>query len=303
MFEAEVKGNGRFLLGIMETIKDIVDEVTIEVDEEGMRLRQLDRSHIQFVELDMPSMFFDMFKCDAPMNFSIDTEDLVKALKRRRTGDTIGFKDYGAGAILVSLSGKSAKNFMIHKIDIEYEAPNPPELDFYTHAVVPYPALKEALYDMTFFHDKVMIGLHKGGKIICSAYNMEATIDGEVEITQGINAKSIYSLDPIRKGLKNLKDVKEVHLNVMNDAPIQISVEQDGCKFATLVAPRIESDDEGNTIPQVRATLFEKRTPYAKEKIDAANHVFKTAIMTESISADKHMAPKNFKTAQMCASI
>ena len=58
MFKLELSDN-KIFKDIFDTVSGIVDEVVLECDSEGMRLRCLDRSHITFVNLELKASFFD----------------------------------------------------------------------------------------------------------------------------------------------------------------------------------------------------------------------------------------------------
>ncbi|MBC7119931.1 MAG: DNA polymerase sliding clamp, partial [Methanobacteriaceae archaeon] len=126
MFKAELN-DPNILRTSFDAISSIVDEVQIQVDSEGMRLDALDRSHITFVHLELKREIFDEYECDEPEKINVDTEELMKVLRRARAGDRLIITSDDANLIL-TFEGEATRQFKIRLIDIEYETPQPPEI-------------------------------------------------------------------------------------------------------------------------------------------------------------------------------
>ena len=88
MFKAELS-DPNILKTSFDAISSIVDEVQIQTDSEGLRLDALDRSHITFVHLELKSSLFDEYVCDEPEKINVDTEELMKVLKRSKGDDRV----------------------------------------------------------------------------------------------------------------------------------------------------------------------------------------------------------------------
>ncbi|MBC7097391.1 MAG: DNA polymerase sliding clamp, partial [Methanobacteriales archaeon] len=126
MFKAELN-DPNILRTSFDAISSIVDEVQIQIDSEGMRLDALDRSHITFVHLELKREIFDEYECDEPEKINVDTEELMKVLRRARAGDRLIITSDDANLIL-TFEGEATRQFKIRLIDIEYETPQPPEI-------------------------------------------------------------------------------------------------------------------------------------------------------------------------------
>ena len=83
MFKA-ILGDSNILLTSFKAISSIVPEVQIQASENGLKLDALDQSHITFVHLELNIELFDEYKCDSPVTINVDTEELMKVLKRGR---------------------------------------------------------------------------------------------------------------------------------------------------------------------------------------------------------------------------
>ena len=74
--------NNKILKDVFAGVSEIIDEVIIECDSEGLTLKSLSRDHTTFVELMLKSSLFDDYECPLPESFGIDTVTLDSILKR-----------------------------------------------------------------------------------------------------------------------------------------------------------------------------------------------------------------------------
>lgn len=256
-FSAESQDNGMWLYGAITALHDILDEAEVVVNEEGIRIRGLDRSHIQFVDLFLKSEFFDRFSFEEPMKFAVDTEDMAKAIKRWKRGDIVTLSDYGADHLKMKFDGKSTKDFLIEKVVKDYDSPEPPELDLEADAEVDFMALKEGLMDIALYSDKALITV-KDEKLTLSSPKLN--IEMFTKMIKDGNARSIFSIDKLRCGLNLLKDVQRVNLQLGDDTPLVIQVEKDGATYSTLTAPRISEDE-------TESSFFTQPVEYLADKV------------------------------------
>ena len=155
MFKAELSDSS-ILKTSFDAISSIVDEVQIQTDSEGFRLDALDRSHITFVHLELKSSLFDEFICDEPEKINIDTDELMKVLKRSKSNDRV-LMTLDEGNLILTFVGEATRTFKIRLIDIEYDSPAPPSLDYPTEFEIPFTLLKDSIQDMDIFSDKITL--------------------------------------------------------------------------------------------------------------------------------------------------
>lgn len=244
MFKAELSDSS-ILKTSFDAISSIVDEVQIQTDSEGFRLDALDRSHITFVHLELKSSLFDEFICDEPEKINIDTDELMKVLKRSKSNDRV-LMSLDEGNLILTFVGEATRTFKIRLIDMEYDSPAPPSLDYPTEFEIPFTLLKDSIQDMDIFSDKITL--------MVDQENFYASAEGEfgdanIEYLHGekidTKAKSIFSLEKIREMLKADKFSEIATICLGNDMPLTLSlkmVSEDG-ELSFLLAPRIESED------------------------------------------------------------
>jgi proliferating cell nuclear antigen len=244
MFKA-VLSDSNILKTSFDAISSIVDEVQMQADSEGLRLDALDRSHITFVHLELKNGLFDEFICDEPLKINVDTEELMKVLKRSKSDDIVELS-VDEGNLIVIFEGEARRRFKIRLIDIEYEAPSPPDLEYPTEFEVPFILLKNSIQDIEIVSDKIVLAVN-ADKFIAEAEGEFG--DAKIEYLHGekidINAKSIFSLEKIKEMLKADKFSDTIVLKLGNDMPLNLSLKMisDEGELSFLLAPRIESEE------------------------------------------------------------
>lgn len=244
MFKAELN-DPNILKTSFDAISSIVDEVQIQVDSEGMRLDALDRSHITFVHLELHKELFDEYECDEPEKINIDTEELMKVLRRAKAGDRLIITSDDANLIL-TFEGEATRQFKIRLIDIEYETPQPPLIEYENEFEVPFSLLKDAIADIDIFSDKITFKVDEEKFIISSKGEFG---DAMIEYYHGEKikepAKSVYSLDKIREMLRADRFSETATINLGNDMPLKLTLKmpEDEGELSFLLAPRLEAEE------------------------------------------------------------
>ncbi|OPY21043.1 MAG: DNA polymerase sliding clamp [Methanobacterium sp. PtaU1.Bin097] len=244
MFKA-VLSDSNILKTSFDAISSIVDEVQMQADGDGLKLDALDRSHITFVHLELKSDVFDVYKCNEPLKINVDTEELMKVLKRAKLDDMVEIS-VDEGNLIITFEGEARRTFKIRLIDIEYEAPSPPQLEYPTEFEIPFNLLKNSIQDIDIVSDKISLIVDQD-KFIASAEGEfgEATIEYVHGEKIGDKAKSVFSLEKIKEMLKADKFSETAVLKLGNDMPLNLSLKMpaDEGELSFLLAPRIESEE------------------------------------------------------------
>ncbi|MEN6329213.1 MAG: proliferating cell nuclear antigen (pcna) [Methanobacteriaceae archaeon] len=244
MFKA-VLSDSNILKTSFDAISSIVDEVQMQADEEGLRLDALDRSHITFVHLELKKNVFDEYQCKEPLKINVDTEELMKVLKRAKAEDMVELTT-DEGNFIITFEGEARRTFKIRLIDIEYEAPSPPQLDYPTEFEIPFSLLKDSIQDIGIVSDKIALQIDED-KFKASAEGDFG--DAQIEYLHGEkiqeNAKSVFSLEKVKEMMKADKFSETAQIKLGNDMPLNLYLKMasDEGELSFLLAPRIESEE------------------------------------------------------------
>lgn len=227
-----------------EAISSIVDEVQIEVDSDGLRLNVIDRSHITFVHLDLKESLFDIFQCDKPIKLNIDTEELMKVLKRSKSDDVMELTVDG-GNLIVTFEGEVKKTFKVKLIDLEYDTPTPPSIEYPVKISIPIGTLKETIQDIEIVADRVEFNINQD---VLKLKAVGEFADAEVEYLHGEKVletvKAVFAIENIKEMLKAEKFADNTYIALGNDMPLTLTLEllnEEG-ELSFLLAPRIEEE-------------------------------------------------------------
>jgi len=244
MFKAELS-DANILKSSFDAISSIVDEVQIQTDSEGMRLNALDRGHVTFAHLEFKTSFFDEYICDEPEKINIDTDELMKVLKRSKSDDRV-ILSLDEGNFIITFEGYAKRQFKIRLIDMEYENPVPPNVDQPTKFEVPFSLLKDSINDIEIFSEKIFLKVDSE-KFIAKAEGDFG--DASIEYIHGekidTEAGSLFSLDKIRQMLKADKFSDVAIIQLGDDMPLNLTLKMvsDDGELSFLLAPRIENDE------------------------------------------------------------
>ena len=227
-----------------DAISSIVDEVQIEVDSDGLRLNAIDRSHITYVHLELKESLFDIYECDKPIKLNLDTEELMKVLKRSKSDDVMELT-VDAGSLVITFEGAVKKTFKVKLIDLEYDAPTPPQIEYPVEISMPIATLKETIQDIEIVADRVAFAVDPDNLTLTAVGDFA---DAEVEYLYGEqveeNVRSIFAIENIKEMLKAEKFADSTFIALGNDMPLTLSLKllNDEGELTFLLAPRIEEE-------------------------------------------------------------
>ena len=238
--------NNKIIRDCVETVCIIIDELCFECDSESIRLRALDKSHITFLDLEWKDHLFDMYQCKEPISFCVDASELLKIIKRIKTNDVLSM-GLDEGNLILTYSGDSTRTFKLRLIDVEYETPVPPKVEYPVHLNIPTDVFTDAISDAELYGEKISLS--------CDNDYFITSADGEFGVNHnrylhgesiGDYVKSTYSIPKIKEMLKGKSLSHEVQLGLGNDLPLTLEYHSptNDYKLGFLLAPRLEVDEE-----------------------------------------------------------
>lgn len=242
-----VSDEAQAIKSIFEAAANIVDELSIKVNDESFKFDSLDSSHITFVHSELKPEYFTEYKCDEPAELNVDTEEVMKVLKRAKSDDTL-ILEYDEGNLIITMERLDVKRiFRVRLIDIEYEQPSPPDLEYPSTFLVPFDLFKNGIQDVEVIGDKVAFIVDED-KFYMEAEGEFGDCKFEFLHGEAVDGKyrSIYSLEKIKQMLKADKLAPEVKIRLGNGMPLDLSLEtlNDEAVLNFVLAPRVEVEEE-----------------------------------------------------------
>ena len=88
MFYAKLK-EGNLLKKLIDSIKDLVNDINLDITGSGISLQAMDSSHVALVTLQLNYDGFEDFRCDKQMTIGINISHLSKIMKCAGNEDII----------------------------------------------------------------------------------------------------------------------------------------------------------------------------------------------------------------------
>lgn len=133
MLEA-ILANGLVFKKIVESIKDLVSEVNLEVTSEGISIQAMDSSHVALIVLLLKAGSFQEFRCDRPQNIGVSIAYLHKLLKLAGNDDSIILKaENDSNNLTLVFEGKNNEKvceFNLHLLTLDAEHLGIPEQEY-----------------------------------------------------------------------------------------------------------------------------------------------------------------------------
>lgn len=240
-FKAQII-NHTTLKNAFESIRLIVDEITLIANNKGLHLRCLDKSHITFIILDLEKEFFDEWECETPEKIHIDVDVFYNILKTAKKEDILELS-LDENNLIIDLKGDGNRRFELGLIDLTYENPQPPHIDFPCTINIPSNLLKEYIENMEMFSEKLDFIVDEDYLRI-RAEGQKGNAETKYIHGENINeyAQSSFSIPKLKEIFKASKFSKECNISLGTDNPIKVVfklVTGDG-ELSYLLAPRLE---------------------------------------------------------------
>lgn len=91
MFVARLK-EGILLKKLIESIKDLVTDINLDISGAGISLQAMDSSHVALVTLSLSFEGFEEYRCDKQMTLGVNITNLSKIMKCGGNDDSIILK-------------------------------------------------------------------------------------------------------------------------------------------------------------------------------------------------------------------
>ena len=242
--ELELSEN-KILKDCFDTIATIIDELVLECDSEGIRLRALDRSHITFVGMELKASLFDEYTCDEPEKIVVDATELMKVMKRCKPSDILKLESEESQLILI-FAGDSTRTFKISLIDTDYESAIPPKMDPPVTVNIPSGLLEDLLNDLLIFGETVVFTVDED-YFMCNGTGELGESSGQYLHGESVKevVRSTFNIAKIKDMLKAKKLSSMVTLGIGDDMPliVEFNINNGEGMLEFLLAPRLSEEE------------------------------------------------------------
>jgi len=241
----------RLLKESMNIISELVNEVTLKVDQDKIEIIAIDPANVAMIDFKLLSSAFVEFTVPKPQELAINLEHLKVVLKRAKPVDTLTLElDEDKNRLQVNFSGLSAKKFNIPLINIDENEHKLPDLSFATKVSLSSSIFDEAIEDMGVVAESVALVSSKETFVVKCESNlrdakvtMPSSDDVVIINDSGEEVFSKYSIEYLKKITKASKLADQVSLEFGPDYPLRAEYKLlDKLRLSFILAPRVSSD-------------------------------------------------------------
>jgi len=236
---------------LITAVSTLIDEASFNFDENGMKLRAMDPSHVAMVDLEWPKVVFQEYVCDGPTKLCVNIGEMLKLLRRVGGDESVELSIDPKGARLnMILKSRYTRTFGMATLEPSTEEVPTPKIAFKASARLTTELLKNALDDAQAVSDHIVFDISPEKLLIRAAGDMgNVVIDVEKGTEELLNleakesSRATFSLSYLLEMVKasaNLSDILSLELST--DMPIRLNFElsQSG-RLQYYLAPRIEN--------------------------------------------------------------
>jgi proliferating cell nuclear antigen PCNA len=235
--------NPLLLSRVIEIISELVTEVRIKIDHNGLNITAMDPANVSMVRFILPKSSFSSFESGNDV-LGINLDSLKRILKRCSPGSSLIIEKQ-ENLLNIQIQDKIKRTFNLSLIEIESEEKEMPHLEFSSVVELDSADLVDSIEDCLVVSDACSFVI-KDGKFIIEAKGLNSAMSefsvDEAKISAE-NCKSRYSLEYLQKFVKASKLSEKTILRFANDHPLRMDIKNDFLELSFLLAPRVETDD------------------------------------------------------------
>ncbi|MEF8832707.1 MAG: proliferating cell nuclear antigen (pcna) [Candidatus Thermoplasmatota archaeon] len=244
MLNAEIKSD--VLKELVEIVGTIVDEVKINLDEDGLSLKAVDPAHVAMVDLTLKSEGFESYEANET-ELGLNLNKIEQFLKLAGSGDTIKIlHDEEENRLTMDVRNITQKMPLLDTAGMT--DPNVPSLDLPINLRIKGEHLLNGVKASENISDHISITANADGFEIFSEEDeneVEMSLGEEEleELSANEEVKSLFALDYFSDMVKCVSKDTTLDIELGADYPIKIqfSFAEDNGNVRYLLAPRIES--------------------------------------------------------------
>jgi proliferating cell nuclear antigen len=234
----------KILTDIVSVISELVTEVRIKVNGEGMSLTAIDPANVAMIYFSIPKDLFSEFETENEEILGVNLDNFKSVLKRCKPGSALTL-ERTENLLKVGIQDKIKRDFSLALIDVETEEKDLPEWQFDSVVKLNSSALSEVIEDCSVVSDSCTFQASPESFVIEAAglNSSRAEFSGdEIEIHSG-ESSSKYSLEYLAKIIKGSKVSDNATLNFSDNHPIRINFPTGNVMLSFVLAPRVEQED------------------------------------------------------------
>jgi len=237
--------NPKIFADIVSIISDIVTEVRIKVNKEGMSLTAIDPANVAMIYFKIPASLFTDFEIEKEEEeLGVNLTNLKAVLRRCKPGASLAMEKV-ENILKLGIKDRIKRDFSLALIEIDAEEKPLPEWEFNSVIHLNSDTFVEVVEDCSIVSDACTF-IAEPNKFIVEAHGLNSAraefSSDEAEIHSG-NSTARFSLEYITKFIKGAKISNRLTLSFSDNHPMRLDFHTGDVVLSFVLAPRVEQDD------------------------------------------------------------
>ena len=227
---------------VFKKIDEVILEVVLDVDSEGISFGALDKSHSLFMNVDMDMDYFTEFRISEPLHIALDSTELNKVLNRLKSKQEVSITATDDSFVLSACNNDNVKDYELKLVNTDNEIMTPPQLEYESEFMYTFAKLKETIKDCELYDMKAQFSVDNEVFSVSADGTMgkfRSTDTVEALDTMGSN----FSIDKINHILQCDKVSKGCIIKLSENMPLEIIIEGTGIIVKYMLAPLMNVED------------------------------------------------------------
>lgn len=237
--------NPKIFSDIIAIISELVSEVKIKVNKEGMSIVAIDPANVAMVLFRLPPTAFSQLEVEDE-SLGVNLESFKAVLRRASFGSSLIMKTED-NILKIEIIDKVKREFNLTLIDLDKKDKPIPNLEFTTKVEMSSFDFAEAIEDCSIVADSCAFEASQNSFSIFAKGSLNSAklsySSDEAQIESPLQAKSKYSLEYLQKMMKASKISEKAIINFAQDYPLKLEFKTQALELSFILAPRVENED------------------------------------------------------------
>jgi len=242
----------RYLKDSIAIVSELVTEVNLKITKDYMEIIAIDPANVAMIVFKLLSSAFSEYNIIKDQYLGINLNNLNQVLKRVKATDILTLElDEDKNRLNIIIKGATLRKFDMSLLDTDEREQKIPSLNYETKVETNNLLFNDAIEDMSVVSDSLSLGLANDKFVIdsegtLSSGKVEISNDEETDIynPQGLELKSKYSIEYLKKIIKAAKLTNTVILKFGQDYPLTVEYKVlDKLQLNFILAPRRINND------------------------------------------------------------
>jgi proliferating cell nuclear antigen len=236
--------NPKIFSDIVTIISELVTEVRMKVNKEGISLTAIDPANVAMIYFKIPSSLFSEFSLEKEEELGLNLSNLKSVLRRCKPGASLGLEKQ-ENLLKLGIKDRVKRDFSLSLIDIDAEEKPLPQWEFNSVVHLHSDTLVEVIEDCSIVSDACTF-IASPDKFIVEAHGLNSAraefSSDEADIHSG-NSMARFSLEYLSKFIKGAKISSKATLSFSDNHPMRLDFRTGEVVLSFVLAPRVEQED------------------------------------------------------------